>query len=80
MQDILSLFINPDANSFFGVFFKLFAILFAVMYLVYSIVVTRQTNIMNKTFETNKAGVLQIVSNIQIFFALILLFISFTLI
>lgn len=80
MQDVLATLLNPNSTTFIGIFFKAFALLFAAMYLIYTIVISRQTNNMNKTFETDNAAVLQIVSNIQIIFALILLFISFTLI
>ena len=80
MQNLLELFTSSDSSSFVGLFFKVFALLFAVMYLTYTIVISRQTNNMNKTFSTNNAVVLQIISNLQIVFALILLFISFVLI
>jgi len=80
MQHILELFTSSDSSSFVGLFFKAFALLFAAMYLIYTIVISRQTNNMNNTFSTNNAAVLQIFSNLQIVFALILLFISFVLI
>lgn len=80
MQTILNLFVSGNSSSFISLFFKVFALLFATMYFIYTIVISRQTNNMNQTFKTNSASILQIISNIQIAFALILLFISFVLI
>lgn len=56
--------------------FKAFAVLSSVMYLVYSIVVFRQTELMNRTLVTRHSWVFVIIAVTQIVLGLFLLFIS----
>ncbi|MBP9690583.1 hypothetical protein KBD81_00730 [Candidatus Woesebacteria bacterium] len=75
-DQIANIFIDPTGQGFFYLFFKAFAVLFAVSYLVYAIVITRQTDLMNKTFTTKNSGLLFAVSFFQIVFGLILIAVS----
>jgi len=79
MENILNLF-TSDSNTILILFFKAFAVLFSAMYLLYAILLTRQTQIMNRTITTGSAGVLLALSAVQIIFALILIFVSIVLI
>ena len=79
MENILNLF-TSDSNTILVLFFKAFAVLFSSMYLLYAILLTRQTQIMNRTITTGSAGVLLALSAVQIIFALILIFVSIVLI
>lgn len=79
MESLLDLFTISNTEIFI-LFAKAFAVLFSFLYLVYAVVMTRQTQVMNKTFHTNYSGFLLFVSALQILFAFILIFVSFTLI
>lgn len=78
MEELLRLF-TSETNELLFLFLKAFAVLFSVLYLVYSIVITRQTQVMNKTFTTKSSGILLFISFLQIIFAIILIVVSFTL-
>jgi hypothetical protein len=78
MEEIIRL-LTSDSNELIYLFLKAFAVLFSVSYLVYAVVITRQTQSMNKTFTTKSSGILFFISFLQIVFALVLIFVSFTL-
>lgn len=78
MEEIIRL-LTSDSTELIYLFLKAFAVLFSVSYLVYALVITRQTQSMNKTFTTKSSGILFFISFLQIVFALILIFVSFTL-
>lgn len=80
MQQIIYFFTQINSNNFISLFIKLFAILFAFIYLIFSIVILRQTQIMNKTVQTKSAGFLFFISFMQIIIAVILIFASLFLI
>jgi len=73
MDAIIELLTHPNGEGFFYLFFKAFAVLFSVSYVVYAIVITRQTQTMNETFETKSSWFLMTVSVLQIVFGLILI-------
>ena len=72
MDIIQSLISNVSSMSIFELFFKSFAVLFSVSYLVYAIVITRQTQELNKTFTSKDAGFLIFISAIQMLLGLVL--------
>jgi hypothetical protein len=75
MQQILDLFTTSN-TELFVLFAKAFAVLFSFLYLVYAVVMTRQTQVMNKTFHTQYSGFLLFVSSLQIVLAFALIFVS----
>ncbi len=79
MEEIIRLF-TSDSNEILFLFMKAFAVLFSFLYLVYAVIITRQTQIMNKTFHTKSSGILLFISFVQVIFAIILIFVSITLI
>lgn len=78
MDEILRL-LTTDSNELIALFLKAFAVLFSFSYLVYAVIITRQTQNMNKTFTTKSSGILFFMSFLQILFAVILIFVSITL-
>lgn len=72
MDIIQSLISNVSSMSIFELFFKAFAVLFSVSYLVYAIVITRQTQELNKTFTSKDAGFLIFISALQIILGAVL--------
>ena len=70
-------FINQflGANTF-SLFFKVFAVVFSLLYLIYAIVIYKQTQVMTKSLESQKTGLILTVSLIQIVVGLALLFVS----
>lgn len=79
MEQLLDLF-SLSNNTIFVLFAKAFAVLFSFLYLIYAVVMTRQTQVMNKTFHTRYSGLLLLVSALQIVLAFILIFVSIYLI
>lgn len=79
MEELLRLF-TSESNELLFLFLKAFAVLFSFLYLVYSIVIARQTQVMNKTFTTKSSGMLFFIAFLQIIFAIILIIVSITLI
>lgn len=73
MEELLNVLVSPSGSDFFYLFLKAFAVLFSVLYLVYAIVITRQTQTMNKTFATKLSGLIFFISFFQIFAALALI-------
>jgi len=76
----INLLTDPTGSDFITLFFKAFAVLFSVSYLVYAIVITRQTQEMNRTFTTKISGLLFGISLLQIVFSIVLIAASFFLI
>ncbi len=79
MEQILDLF-SVSNTTIFVLFAKAFAVLFSFLYLVYAVVMTRQTQVMNKTFQTRYSGLLLFISSLQILLAFVLIFVSIFLI
>lgn len=80
MYSMLDLLLSPTNNTFFSLFLKAFAVLFSIMYLLYAIVMTRQTQIMNKTLKTTRAPLFNFISLLQVLMGVILLIASVLLI
>ncbi len=79
MEQILDLF-SISNTTLFVLFAKAFAVLFSFLYLVYAVVMTRQTQVMNKTFQTRYSGFILFISSLQILLAFVLIFVSIFLI
>jgi uncharacterized membrane protein len=62
-----------DFNIVIDIFFKTSAIVLGVIYLLYSIVLSKQVNIMTKTLEDKFNLFVNLISSIQITVAIILL-------
>jgi len=80
MEEFITLLTSSSADDFIGLFIKAFAVLFAFMYLLFSIIIIRQTQIMNDTFTTKMSSVLSTISFLQIIFAGILILVALFLI
>lgn len=80
MEEFITLLTASSADDFIGLFIKAFAVLFAFMYLLFSIIIIRQTQIMNDTFTTKMSSVLSTISFLQIIFAGILILVALFLI
>ncbi|MFA9288993.1 MAG: DUF5657 family protein [Weeksellaceae bacterium] len=76
MEEFFAFF---NSAAFFTLFFKAFAVFFAFFYLIYAIIITRQTQIMNKTLSTHTGPIIFALSFLQIIFALLLIIASLTL-
>lgn len=76
MQSIIEAIFMPDGKVLIPFFFKAFAIVFAVLFFVFSVVVVRQTKVMNKTFTTKKASVIAGISFFQLMLAILLFFVA----
>lgn len=72
--DITSINITDDAIISF--FFWAFAIMFSLFYLVFSIVVAKQTHVLNRSLYGNSAPTILFISSIQIPIAAALLIFS----
>lgn len=79
MEQILSFFTDTSSNEILLLFVKSFAVLFSVLYLVYAVIITRQTQVMNKTLNSPVRPILFFGSFIQIIFAIILIYVSIVL-
>ncbi len=66
-------------DDLIAVFFKSFAILFSIMYLLYAVIITRQTQVMNKTVNNRNYPLFLLVGFMQIVFAGILIVATITL-
>lgn len=80
MENIFLFFTNLTGESLIEVFFKLFAVLFALIFLIYSIVVFRQSKIMNQTFTTKNAYLIRAISFFQLLLSILLLIVAIFLI
>lgn len=80
MEDFITLLTSSSSDDFIGLFIKAFAVLFAFMYLLFSIIIIRQTQIMNDTFSTKMSSVLSTISFLHIIFAGILILVALFLI
>lgn len=66
-------------DDLIAIFFKAFAVLFSIMYLLYAVIITRQTQVMNKTVNNRNYPLFLLIGLIQIFFAGILIVATITL-
>jgi hypothetical protein len=80
MENIFLFFTNLTGERLIEVFFKLFAVLFALIFLIYSIVVFRQSKIMNQTFTTKNAYLIRAISFFQLLLSILLLIVAIFLI
>jgi hypothetical protein len=80
MENIFLFFTNLTGERLIEVFFKLFAVLFAFIFLIYSIVVFRQSKIMNQTFTTKNAYLIRAISFFQLLLSILLLIVAIFLI
>lgn len=75
-MNIINSIISLSGPGIIYLFFKAFALLAAFMYLIYAIVVVRQTQLMNKTVETNYSYLFLFIAFLHVFLALILIFLA----
>jgi len=68
-----SLFTGGDIIS---IFFKLFAVVFGLLYLLYSFIFYRQIKTMNSVLRTESSPLLELISLVQLFAAIILLLLA----
>jgi hypothetical protein len=59
-----------------NIFFKMFTISFSVLYFFYALIITRQSQVLNKTVEFKEGGFIVFISSIQMIFGLILIYLS----
>lgn len=64
-----------NANIIY-LFFKAFAVLFAFLYLVYSLVLLKQTQVMNKTVDSSGGAIIVIISFVQLVLGAILVLLA----
>jgi hypothetical protein len=62
-----------DGPVIIALFFKAFAIFFATIFLIYSIVILKQTKVMNETFTTKNAALIFAISLFQLILAVLLI-------
>ena len=74
----LSQFFNNQ--SLLNLFFKAFVYVFAVVYFLFAIVIYRQTQVMNKSLTTGRTSLINLISLIQIFVALVIIILVFSLV
>jgi hypothetical protein len=79
MEQIISFFTDTDSSQLLVLFVKAFAVLFSVLYLVYAVIITRQSQEMNKTFSSPMGPFIFFMSFVQIVFAIILIYVSIVL-
>lgn len=72
-SQILSMF---NGHTIISLMLKAFALVFSVMYLLYAIVISRQTDTMNKTLESSNNKILFFVASLQIALGFILIILS----
>ncbi len=63
-----------------AIFFKVFAIIFSAFYVLYAVVISKQTQVMNKTLEVKDKHIFFIVSSMQITIGLILIILAILLV
>ena len=72
MEIIKNLISNTSSMSIFELFLKAFVVLFSFGYLVYAIVITRQTQELNKTYTSKNSGILIFISALQVILGVVL--------
>jgi hypothetical protein len=77
MDQFLPLFTTENITKFF---FKAFAIVLSVVYLIYVIVLRRQVMVMLKTLIVKNGNILNTISLIQVFIAILLVILVFVLV
>lgn len=58
-----------------GIFFKVVILLFAIFYYLYTLVVSKQVKIMDKTLQDEHNGIILFLTSLQVTFSLIILII-----
>ncbi len=64
---------DGDLISFF---FKAFAVVFSFLFVVYSVVLVRQTEVLNSTLETKNKGAISFGSNVQLLLSVFILLLA----
>jgi hypothetical protein len=59
-----------------NIFLKMFSISFSVLYFFYAVIITRQTQVLDKTVEFKEGKFIIFASFIQVIFGLILIYLS----
>jgi hypothetical protein len=76
MTDINQLLTVINSREIVTFLFKAFALVLSVIYLLYAIVVSKQTEIMNRTLESKSNYILFFVASLQITLAFILIILA----
>ncbi|MDO8610014.1 MAG: hypothetical protein Q7R95_05670 [bacterium] len=72
-----SQFINMfNDKNLITIFFKILALFISIMYFLYSVVIAKQTDVMNKTLRANNFQILSTISSIQIAIGAILILLA----
>jgi len=69
-----------NLQSIMTIAFKIFAIIFSIFYLFYAIVVSKQTQVMNKALEAKNNHIFFIISSAQITVGFILIILAIVLV
>jgi hypothetical protein len=64
---------DRDLISFF---FKSFSVVFSFLFVVYSVVLVRQTEVLNSTLETKNKGAISFGSNVQLLLSVFILLLA----
>lgn len=80
MENLSQILDIINSQSMMGFFFKAFAFVFSLMYLMYAFVISKQTDIMNKTLESSSNQILYSVASLQVLLGVILIVLSIFLI
>lgn len=73
LDQLTNLFATASLIDFF---FKAFAIVFAVMYLFYGIIITRQSQLLNRALIGSNAAIFTLISFIQILIGAVLIYLA----
>ena len=68
--------INQINNYIILYFFKTTALIISIFYLLYSMVILKQTDIMNKTLQSKNYSLIYLISLFQIFLGVFVLFLA----
>ena len=63
-------------GSIVNFFFKAFAIVFAVMYVFFGIILTRQSQLLNRALVGSNAVLFTVISSIQILIGIVLVYLA----
>jgi len=73
-MDLTQIFNN---QNLLNLFFKLFAYVFSIIYLLFTIVIYKQTQVMNRALITSKGKLVLFLSFLHIIIALIIVLLAF---
>jgi hypothetical protein len=68
--------VHFQSLSILYLFLKAFAILFALLYLAYSLVLLKQTQIMNNTLTVGRSSLITVITFVQLVIGLILVLLA----